>query len=170
MSIDWKSLVKTVAPVLGTALGGPFGGMATKWLSGQLLGDENAGEEVLSQAIHSANPEMFVKIKELDLEFKKQIARIGLEEKQLVVEDRKSARELFKINIWPQIILSTVYIAGYFTILGVVLTGKVNVDPDLKSLTNILIGVLTGTIPMIMQFWFGSSLGSKEKTKHLAGL
>jgi len=170
MSFDWKSLVKTVAPVLGTALGGPFGGMATKWLSGKLLGDEDAGEEALAQAISSANPEMFVRIKELNLEFKQEMARIGLEEKQLVVEDRKSARELFKVNIWPQIILSIVYIAGYFTILGVVLTGKVNVDPDLKSLVNILIGVLTGTIPMIMQFWFGSSLGSKEKTKHLTEL
>lgn len=168
MRFDWKSLVKTVAPVLGTALGGPFGGMATKWLSGQLLGDEDAGEDALAEAIGNANPEMFAKIRALNQDFEKEMARIGLEEKQLVVDDRKNARELFKVNIWPQIVLSIIYITGYFTILGVVLTGAVEIDPTLQPLVNVLIGVITGTVPMIMQFWFGSSLGSKEKTKHLA--
>ncbi len=30
MGFDWKSIVSSVAPVLGTALGGPLGGVAAR--------------------------------------------------------------------------------------------------------------------------------------------
>jgi hypothetical protein len=30
MNMDWKSIVSTVAPWIGTALGGPLGGMAVE--------------------------------------------------------------------------------------------------------------------------------------------
>jgi hypothetical protein len=37
-------------------------------------------------------------------------------------------------------------------------------DPALLQLFTLVFGVVTGAIPMILQFWFGSSTGSKEKT------
>ena len=63
--MDWKALVKTVAPVLGTALGGPLGGAATKFLTGKLLGDENASEQELADFIGGASPEQLLQIKQL---------------------------------------------------------------------------------------------------------
>jgi len=163
--MNWKDIVKSVAPVLGGALGGPFGSMASKWLAGTLLGDENAGEGALEEAINAANPDTFLKLRELDADFKVEMKRIGLEEKQLVVEDRKDARKLFSVDKRPQIILSGVFIGGYFILVYSLITGGFEIDPSQTALVATLIGVLTAGVSNIMQFWFGSSSGSKDKTK-----
>ncbi len=161
--MNWKKLVATVAPVLGSALGGPFGGMASKWLAGELLGDENAGEKALEQAITSASPDTMLKIKQLDNDFELELERIGLQKEQLVVEDRKDARQLFKVDKRPQIVLSGIFIGGYFALVWAIITGGFQVPPDQSALVATLIGVLTAGVANIMQFWFGSSSGSKDK-------
>lgn len=166
--MDWKSLVKSVAPVLGTALGGPFGGMASKWLAGELLGDENAGEEALEQAINAANPETFLQLKTFEQSFKLKMKEIGLKEEQLVVEDRKDARKLFVVNKWPQITLSALFIGGYFGLVYTLVTGSIAISDDQQVLVTALIGVLTAGVSNIMQFWFGSSSGSKDKTEAMS--
>jgi len=163
--MNWKDIVASVAPVLGTALGGPFGGMAAKFLGNALTGDENTGEDVLEEMVKSANPDLMFQIKELDATFKLEIKRLGLKEKQLVVDDRKDARKLFTVDKRPQIILSGVFILGYFTLVYALITGGFKVDPTQTALVATLIGVLTAGVSNIMQFWFGSSSGSKDKTK-----
>lgn len=47
---DWKAIVKTVAPALGTALGGPLAGTAVKVLSEALLGHSDGKEEEIARA------------------------------------------------------------------------------------------------------------------------
>lgn len=163
--MGWKDIVASIAPVLGTALGGPFGGMATKFLAGKLVGDENAGEDVMEEMINNANPDLMFKIKELDADFKVEMKRIGLEEKQLVVDDRKDARKLFSVDKRPQIVLSGIFIGGYFVLVYALITGEFKVESSQVALVSTLIGVLTAGVANIMQFWFGSSSGSKDKTK-----
>lgn len=163
--MNWKDIVKSVAPVLGTALGGPFGGMAAKFIGGKLLGDENAGEEAIETLVNNANPEIMFQIKQLDKDFKLEMERLGLQKEQLVVEDRKDARQLFSVDKRPQIILSGVFILGYFVLVYALVTGEMKVDPSQTALISTLIGVLTAGVANIMQFWFGSSSGSKDKTK-----
>ena len=47
MAFDWKSVVGTVAPLLGTALGGPFGGVAGKMIQDALgVDSESAAQAV----------------------------------------------------------------------------------------------------------------------------
>jgi hypothetical protein len=41
---DWKELVKGVAPVIGGAFGGPFGGVAVKFMADALLGESTEGK------------------------------------------------------------------------------------------------------------------------------
>lgn len=163
--MGWKDIISSIAPVLGTALGGPFGGMAAKFLSKQLTGDENAGEAALEEIVTNANPDMILKIRQIDSDFKLEMKRIGLQESQLVVEDRKDARQLFKVDKRPQIILSGVFIGGYFVLVYSLITGGFKVDPSQTALVATLIGVLTAGVSNIMQFWFGSSSGSKDKDK-----
>ena len=163
--MNWKSIVASVAPVLGTALGGPFGGMAAKFLGNALTGDENTSEDVLEEMVTNANPDLMFKIKELDSTFKLEMKRIGLKEKQLVVDDRKDARKLFSVDKRPQIVLSGIFIGGYFVLVYSLITGGFKVDPSQTALVSTLIGVLTAGVANIMQFWFGSSSGSKDKTK-----
>jgi len=162
--MDWKDLVKSVAPVLGTALGGPFGGMASKWLAGELLGDENASEGALEQAISAASPDTFLQLKTMEQSFKVRMKEIGLNEKQLEVDNTKDARKLFSVDKRPQIVLSAIFIGGYFGLIYALVSGSVMIPDDQQILVTALIGVLTAGVSNIMQFWFGSSSGSKDKT------
>ncbi len=168
MSFDWQSVVKSVAPTLGTALGGPMGGMATKFLSEKFLGKSDGGELELAKAIASASPEQMLQIKQLDNDFALQMKQLDIDVFALAVQDRDSARQLFKVNIWPQIILSSIYTIGYFGLLGFLMhLRNEDFNPQVFGILTTVMGVLTAAIPQILQFWFGSSQGSKEKTSNM---
>jgi len=159
--MDWKSLVGSVAPVLGGSLGGPFGAMAGKWLAGKLGVDESKLEETVS----NATPDTMLKIKELDNSFKVEMAKLGLEEKQLHAEDRASARVMAsKTSLLPQMIISSLFMLGFIVILYYVFSSKQALPDGIKDMANYLLGILSAGIVQIMNFFFGSSAGSKEKT------
>ena len=52
--MDWKSIVSTVAPWIGTALGGPRGGMAVSAIA-DALGLSDKAEETIKQALSGAS-------------------------------------------------------------------------------------------------------------------
>ena len=62
-----SNIVGAVAPTLGTALGGPFGGMAGDVIS-KVLGVENNPKSI-EQALASATPEQLIEIKKAEKEF-----------------------------------------------------------------------------------------------------
>lgn len=162
--MDWTGIIKSVAPTLGAAIGGPMGGVATKYLAEKFLGDGNADPKALEQAILSASPDDLVRIKELDQGFKLRMEELGVDLERIAVDDRKSARELAKANMWPQIVLSTIFIIGYFVVLGLLVGGVVALPDNVRDMANILMGVLTAGIPMILRFWFG---GSPQDEAHM---
>lgn len=170
MSFDWKQLVRSVSPALGAALGGPMGGVAAKYMADKWLGKADATEDEVADAVIGASPEQMVELRRLDLEFKKYLKELGIREFELEIQDRQGARQLFNKNIWPQIVLSAIFISGYFVTLYFVLSGLAvsDLDQGLKAVAFTLIGVITGEVPRIMSFWFGSSSGSKEKTQAMA--
>jgi len=162
--MSWKKIVAGIAPTLATALGGPFAGMAVKAIGNKLIGKENAQEAEVEAALLSATPDQLLKIKELDSEFALEMKRLDVDLEALAVSDRSSARELFRVNIWPQITLSVLFIGGYFTILWALFGGTIMLDPSIRDMSNILLGVLTAGIPMILRFWFG---GSPQDEAHM---
>ena len=165
MSNKWKDILGTVAPVIATALGGPLAGGATKYLSDKLLGNEDASEEELSNAILGANPDTLAKLKEIDNEFKLEMEKMNVDIFALETKDRQNARSMAKVNMWPQIILSALFILGYFIVLFFLLRGEITIAEGLREVVILLLGMLTREIPSIMQFWFGSSHGSKTKSQ-----
>ena len=163
--MNWKNLVGSVAPVLGTALGGPFGGMAGKFIADALGVDEAALEET----VLSANPETMLQIKNIDNKFKLKLKELDISEEQLHHQDRASARDMGKnTTLIPQAIISTIFIIGFVVVLYAVFKGTIQLTPMQMNMANILIGILSAGIMQIMNFWFGSSSGSKEKTKKLS--
>ena len=163
--MNWKKIVGNLAPTLATALGGPLAGTATKYIADKLLGNESATEADIEAFISGANPEQLAKLKEIDNKFAVDMAKLDVDVFKLEVEDKKSARQLAEKNMWPQITLSVIFIGGYFALVFVLFSGKVTITDDIRDMANILLGVLTASIPSIMQFWFGSSHGSKTKDK-----
>ena len=163
--MNWKKIVGNLAPTIATALGGPLAGTATKFIASELLGNGNAKKRDIEAFISNATPDQLAKLRQIDNDFAIKMAELDVNVFELEVKDRDSARGLAKQNMWPQIILSTLFIIGYFLVVGVLFSGVVVINDSIRDMSNILLGVLTANIPTIMAFWFGSSHGSKLKTK-----
>lgn len=161
--MSWKKIVGNLAPTIATALGGPLAGTATKFIASELLGNESATEKDVEAFISNANPDQLAKLRQIDNDFSIKMAELDIDVFELEVKDRDSARSLAKVNMLPQIVLSALFILGYFAIVGILFSGAVIIDESIRDMSNILLGVLTANIPSIMSFWFGSSHGSKTK-------
>ena len=160
----WKSILKTVAPVLGTAIGGPFGGMASKFLIDALGGDENTTEDQMQKMIETASPETLLKLKTIDGDFKVKMRELGIKEKDLDIQDRAGARAMgIKTTLLPQMIISTIFVLAFSVILYTVFTESIEMTETQKTMTTYLLGILSAGMIQVMNFWFGSSSGSKEK-------
>lgn len=162
-----KKIVGTVSPLLGGALGGPLGGMAGKMLQTAL----GVNSEDAALAMLESDPDSLLKIKGIEADLEVRMGELGITEEQIHADDRDSARDLAKAKgMSPQVILSTVFIGGYFSMMYLFFTSNLvaELDDFAKGQLGIMIGVLTASIVQIMNFWFGSSSGSKRKTEVMA--
>jgi hypothetical protein len=158
-------ILKGVAPVLATAVAGPAGGAAIGWLANK-LGVDDATVEGVTQAL-TGNPELTLKLKELDLEYAKMDA-----------QDRDSARKAYsevatsqyatKLDkaVVPILALGTVTLA--FGFIGLLMVKDVPVDQ--QQMVIFALGFITSSAGQVLSFYFGSSQGSKDKTKEIEGL
>jgi hypothetical protein len=167
MSFDWKSLVGTVAPTLATALGGPMAGMAVKAISSSLGLSDGATEKDLSAALQGASPEVLAQIQKADQEFALEMEKLGVDLEKIAQQDRDSARnrEIATGDNAPKV-LAGVIVTGFFATLSCVAFLEIPVSS--QQPVNILLGSLTALLIQVGNYYFGSSAGSKEKTKHLA--
>lgn len=167
MNFDWKKLVGTVAPAIGTALGGPLAGLALKAVATSFGLDESSSEEQVSAAIAGATPADLLKLKQADQQFYKDMKALDVDLERIAMEDRNSARQreiAVKDNTNRN--LAYAYTIGYFGLLGAILHWGVN--KEVETLVNVLLGILTAAQASIMGYYFGSSKGSDEKTKIIA--
>jgi len=161
-----KGLLGTLAPTIATAVGGPMGGVAMKFLADKFVGGDTGKVE---DFLLSANPETLKSLKVADMEFKRDMAGLGVDLEKIASADRDSARDLAKDQgIMPQVILSLVYSIGYFVVMFMFMAGKIAVPAEHAVMFGGLLGVLSAAQLQIMNFWFGSSAGSKQKTEALA--
>jgi len=160
-----KKIVGTISPLLGGALGGPLGGMAGKMLQ-KALG-VNSDEAAL--AILESNPDSLLKLKQVEADLEVRMGELGITEEQIYADDRGSARSMAKEKgMMPQVILSVVYTIGYFGVMYMFMTGKLQVSPEHNVMFGGLLGILSAAQIQVLNFWFGSSAGSKRKTEVMA--
>lgn len=161
------SVLKGVAPTAVAALAGPYAPLA-KAVIGKVIGAEEGDDIEAALLAAAANPETIVKLREIEAEMKRQEQQLGIRFAELEVEDRMDARRMAReTSILPQMILSAIFIVGYFTILGLYFSSTLEVPMD--DTFKVLIGMLTTAIPIILHFWFGSSRGSQAKDDALRG-
>lgn len=159
-----KDVIGVVAPTLGAALGGPLGGLA-----GQLLGSLVSGKGTadLETVLLEQKPETMLALRQAEQEFLLKLDELGVERERIAMADRASAREMAKVNMKPQIIISATFLGGYFAILLLRMSGVFEVTPDDRVVDN-LMTALTYGVPLILAFWFGSTAGSATKSALLA--
>jgi hypothetical protein len=158
-------LLKNVAPVLATAVAGPAGGAAVGWIASKLGIDDDTIEGVT--AALTGNPEMTMKLKELDLEYAKlEVAdRDSARKAHAEVATSANATKLDK-SVVPILALGTVSLA--FMFIAILMFRDVPVDQ--QQMVIFALGFITSSAGQVLSFYFGSSQGSKDKTKEIEGL
>jgi hypothetical protein len=159
-------LLGQIAPTIATAIGGPVAGMAVKALAGALGLGQDASSDDVQTAMMNATPEQLAAIKKVDADFKVQMKELDIDLERIAAGDRDSARNMqMHTNDWIPRAMAIMVTFGFFGILTWLLTKGV---PPTGSETLIyMLGALGTAWTGIVQFYFGSSAGSKAKTDAL---
>lgn len=152
-----KSAVIAVAPILGSALGGPLGGAAASVLSQKLLGKKEASDQEILDAVLQMTPEQATELKKAEIDF-------ATRELEIAYLDRDSARKLASTNSsWIYPVLAMTTMLSFFGIIVYVLVIGLHLDVNTAAFVGMLIGYVSSKAEQVMNFYFGSSAGSRSK-------
>jgi len=160
-------LLGQLAPSIATALGGPLAGVAVKTLSNALFGHEDGTEEQISAAMAVATPDQLAAIKKIDADFKVQMKSLDIDLERISAGDRDSARQMQReTKDWVPKVLAIVITLGFFGILiWMLLNGMPKTGTEALLM---MLGALGTAWTGVVNFYYGSSAGSKAKNDLLA--
>ena len=160
-------LLGQVAPTIATALGGPLAGVAVKTLSNVLLGHENGSEDDVKPAMASASPDQLATLKKIDADFKVQMKELDIDLERIAAGDRDSARRMqTETKDWVPKLLAIVITIGFFGILvWMLVQGMPQTGTEALLM---MLGALGTAWTGVVNFYYGSSAGSKAKNDILA--
>lgn len=162
----WQDLLTKLAPTVATAALGPAAGIAVKALS-EVFGlgsdaKESDLEAVLAQG--KLTPEMIASLKELELKFQNEEKERGFRYAELIVQDRKSAREA-NVQGGTQMHLFWMSVVLLVLTLGTEIVVLVKGLPAGTSelVVGRVLGLLDSVALMVLAYWYGTSSSSKTK-------
>tara|TARA_R110000787_G_scaffold89245_3_gene188996 strand:- start:519 stop:1001 length:483 start_codon:yes stop_codon:yes gene_type:complete len=153
-----KSVVGAVAPTLGTALGGPMGGMAAKLIS-EVLGVPNT-PKAIDKAIQEATPEQLLELKKAEQSFEIQMKELEVDVFKLETADIQDARGKFSGD-WTARIMGLVVVGGFMGYIFLVTLQPP--EQNSEALINLVLGYLGGLASAIISFYFGASHSKKDE-------
>lgn len=157
--MEW---LKTIAPTVATALGGPLAGMAVSAIAKAIGCSPDEVQDVISSGKLTA--EQVASIQLAELELKKQAQSMNLDFAKLIAEDKKSARDMqIATKSWIPPVMALGVTCGFFGILFGLMYGQIQHAPQI----DIMLGSLGTAWTGIISFYFGSSAGSQAKTELL---
>jgi len=147
-----------IAPTIATAVGGPFGTMAYGLIAHELGVSPDEAKSTIEAGKLTADQIASVQLAEVQIKAKAQ--ELNLDFAQLVVADRKSAREMqAQTRSYIPAILAIAVTIGFFGILIGMMTETFKTSDALMLMLGSLGTAWTG----IIAFYFGSSAGSQAK-------
>jgi hypothetical protein len=160
-------LLGQLAPSIATALGGPLAGVAVKTLSSALFGHEDGTEEQISAAMAVATPDQLAAIKKIDADFKVQMKSLDIDLERISAGDRDSARQMQReTKDWTPKALAFFITFGFFgALIWIMVFGIPQTGTEVLLM---MLGSLSTSWSGVVQFYYGSSAGSKEKNSLLA--
>ena len=167
--MKWSDISKVlgpVAPIVGGLIGGPAGAGIGSVISG-LLGVANKPDAVIDAL--KSDPDALVKIKQYEIDHKYDLQKIQLETVKANLADVQDARSRQNrheeatgksdINLY---VLAWTIVIGFFGLIGTMM--YVAIPAESNNIIYMLFGTLAAGFGSVMQYFFGSSRGSKEKT------
>ena len=168
--MSWTDIIRTVAPWIGTALGGPLGGMAVE-AAANALGVSEKTTDAVKAALGGATPEQMLALKKADQDFSLQMQALGFKQvtdlESIAAGDRKSAREMQVANRSIVPALLTCFVVGAFTATLILLL-KLDVPATNRDIVVYMIGQLSGGFTSALAFWLGTTRESGRKTEMLS--
>ena len=148
---DLISMVSKFAPAIGTALGGPLGGLAVSAIA-ERLGVADTIEEV-TKAIKT-DPESAIKLQQLENEkFKAILAdKDSARNREATIATSEKAPLLSKlVSPLLAVIVVVTWVGIQFTLLNT------TVPQEMRELVARVLGTLDGALMVILSYYFGAS-------------
>lgn len=170
-----KAVLSSLAPEIGLAIGGPFGGLAGAALARALgVPAPKPGADGLDSAaeaaIAGASPETLLEIRKANDDFLVSMKQLNITEEQLAYADTANARAReVAVKDWtPRIlaygvVLATALIEGYAMLHG--LPAKVDM-----VIAGRVLGTLDSASLLVLTYYFGTSVGSRAKDDTISSL
>lgn len=168
--MDWKSLVGTLAPYLGAAIGGPLGGAAVGMVA-DALGLDDKSEASIKNALQGITPDQVAAIKAADQQFQIRMRELDIDSvakiEALAVSDRDSARqrEVSVGDRTPQVLVFAVLLAW---VVAQVCLFVMPIPQGNSELLSRALGSLDALLGVSFAYFFGSTAGGKLKSELLA--
>ena len=151
-------LLGNIAPALATAVAGPLGGFAVSAIASKLCVADTV--EAVTKAI-SADPDAALKLAQIDLE------TLKVEQANTADARAMQVAALQQSDVFSK--RFTMYLTSFWSVCAAIYIGFItfSVIPEQNvRFADTILGFILGTvIATILNFWFGSSIGSKEKDK-----
>lgn len=166
--MNWSDIAGAVgkaAPILGTALGGPLGGVAGAFIA-SALGTSNDADSV--HAALTADPAALEKLQEAEMANKLQFQQLLITAEQNRLADVQNARARQTANpkdYTPQFLAGGVTLGFFGALTAVMLAPLSNTVHDLLL---VMIGALQTAWISVISYYFGSSKESAGQTKMIA--
>lgn len=162
---NWKAVIRTMAPTLGAALGGPIGGMATKALSEGLLGKPDATDRELSEVVLNANPQSLAQIKQIENNFELEMKKLQVNVFEIEAESQENARKIHGNNTFVPfltIVLTILVGAGAYSFI------TYQIPAENQNILYMVFGSIMTSWTTAMGYWFGTTKSSSRKNELLA--
>ena len=155
--MDW---LKSIAPTIATAMGGPLAGMAVEAISKAIGVDPNEVQNTINSGKMTAD--QIASLQTAEIALKARAQEMGLDFEKLAVADRASARQMqMTTGSFVPPLLSVLVVVAWATIQYFLLTHVI--DPTMRELVARVLGTLDGALMLVLSFYFGSSAGSQAK-------
>ena len=169
-----RGLLTGVAPIIATALGGSLAGTAVRKVAEALGLDPEAAdvEELIAAKLETATAADWLAIRKADQDFKLEMRRLDVSERDLDRMDRDSARKM-RVTLkdrFPNvlaIVIFAIFAVSVWFVFRMVM-GETELNADSKDILVFLLGMISSQLLQVSNFYFGSSKGSQEKTQILS--
>lgn len=173
-----KEILLNSAPIIGTLLGGPVGGIVGVTVS-QALGIENDPKTIENELLN--NPESLTKIQDLEntplIQHLKSEHDRKINESKLQYKDTQNARNMQLEALKQDDLFSkryVYYLASFWSVVGSIYIFLITFMPiplANQRFADTILGFLVGTIvSTIIGYFFGSSKSSNDKSMQLSNL
>jgi hypothetical protein len=167
---SFTDFLKTVAPTVASALGGPLAGAAVTAIGG-ILGLDAPTQDKISDAITRGQltGEQIEKLRALELQYQNEEKERGFRYAELEFKDRDSARQANvqggtqKNLFWLSLVLIILCLGAEIAVLFL---GYPHQVPEI--VVGRVLGLLDSVAMLVLSYWYGSSHGSALKTDLLS--